>query len=246
MDLADMRGADFMWVFARLARLRVFRISGSDMGDAVIEALSPFPVPWSGKGKGKARDEKIEEEDSEPKQWTEAEGTGSSWSVRLPHLEHLELRACVRLSPAALVNALIKRVRFTDACARAHALVHFASWSNSMSPANPTFILSAAAAIAPSPWVSAPVLASTSHAVRHGAGRLNERDGVTEGEDQNQEANDGSPAEGGENEKAKEGAEVEKREIRTLRTLTLVDCALQPEHIDALVDAFGARVQFVA
>ncbi|KZP33646.1 hypothetical protein FIBSPDRAFT_847572 [Athelia psychrophila] len=123
MDYADMRPADF----ARLVRLRVFRVSGSEMGNGVINALAPFHAEKEksllerGKGKGKGREQEQEREEGvDPNSRTQeiaesgekerkgemgqgegGEGEGDEWTIRLPHLEHLELRGCVRLSLGA-------------------------------------------------------------------------------------------------------------------------------------------------
>ncbi|KAF7979624.1 hypothetical protein HWV62_41571 [Athelia sp. TMB] len=194
MDLADLRAADFAWLFARLPRLRVFRLSGSDMGDGVLRGLLPH------------REEKGGEE--------AGEGAGE-WTLPLPRLEHLELRAPARLTGPALAEVLVTRVRFSDARA--------AAASASASPA-PT----------PLPGIGGSDDALYAHAVRHGRQI-----------DPSSPAPSSPPATFTAKGKGRAEGDADG-EIRTLRTLVLVECALGAADVDALESAFGERVRFMA
>lgn len=66
LKVLDMRLADFAWDFAWLARLCVFRMSGSDMGHRAVRVLAPFRAEKEessldeGDGEGKEREEEWE------------------------------------------------------------------------------------------------------------------------------------------------------------------------------------------
>ncbi|KAH7913332.1 hypothetical protein BJ138DRAFT_1146223 [Hygrophoropsis aurantiaca] len=88
MDLSDMRTKDFRWVFDRLPDLTHFSIVGSDMSDTVVRLLAPF-------------------EETE-------EGLGDHQHLRLPQLSVLRLSNCQQFWGDAVVEALSRRVQYTD------------------------------------------------------------------------------------------------------------------------------------
>ncbi|KZP03041.1 hypothetical protein FIBSPDRAFT_905316 [Athelia psychrophila] len=102
LKVLDMRLADFAWDFAWLARLCVFRMSGSDMGHRAVRVLAPFRAEKEessldeGDGEGKEREEEWEGgvNLNEGARGEVGEGEGGEWTIRQPHFGQLELRAC--------------------------------------------------------------------------------------------------------------------------------------------------------
>lgn len=87
MDFCDMRTKDFIWVFDRLSLLEDFYIVASDMSNKVINLLRPITSLTRG---------------------------GFDVWLRLPRLRKLRLQNCQRLTGSAIVDALTRRVEWTD------------------------------------------------------------------------------------------------------------------------------------
>jgi hypothetical protein len=105
MDFSDMRTKDFIYVFDHLTNLEDFLIVASDMSNTVLKLLKPYSaMPNSSSGSTD-----IDDDDDDP-----CLSPVPSLSVRLPHLQNLELYNCHRISGDTIVETLMQRVRYTD------------------------------------------------------------------------------------------------------------------------------------
>lgn len=89
MDYADLRTKDFIWLFARLARLEKFNIVASDMSDNVVRALEVAMQGEQGEEMAKR-------------------------APALPNLMRLKLSKCQKVTGDAIVRMIASRVRAAE------------------------------------------------------------------------------------------------------------------------------------